>query len=60
MKKMTGENIAVVRKGIGAIATAIRELSMKRKRSSKLAENPQEVIGVTTEVTSEVVPGVVN
>ena len=46
--------------GIGAIATAIRDLFMKRKRSSKLAEDQQEGIEVTTEVTPEVPPGVVN
>ena len=46
--------------GIGAIGIAIRVLYMKRKRSSKLAEDQQGVIEVTTEVILEVVPGVVN
>ena len=46
--------------GIGAIGIVIRVLYMKRKRSSKLAEDQQRVIEVTTEVILEVVPGVVN
>ncbi len=45
---------------IAAIAIAIRGLFMKRRRSSKLAEDQQRVIEVTTEVTPEVLPGVVN
>lgn len=45
---------------IGVIAIVIRGLSMKRKRSSKLAEDQQEVIEVMTEVTLEVLPEVVN
>lgn len=45
---------------IGAIVIVIRGLSMKRKRSSKLAEGQQEVIEVTTEVTPEVLPEAVN
>ena len=46
--------------GIGAIATAIRGPFMKRKRSSKLAEDQQEVIEVMTEVTQEGLLKVVN
>ena len=40
---------------IGAIGIAIRALSMKRKRLSKLAEDQQGVIEVTTKVDPEVV-----
>lgn len=45
---------------IGAIAIVIQGLSMRRKRSSKLAEDQQKAIEVMTEVTpeatSEVIP----
>ena len=44
----------------GAIVIVIRGLSTKRRRSSKLAEDQQEVIEVTTEVTPEVLPEAVN
>ena len=46
--------------GIGVIATAVRDPSMKRKRSSKLAEDQHEAIEVTTEVTSKALPEAVN
>ena len=65
MIEMTDVMTAVVirteeAEGIGAIAIAIRALSMKRKRSSKLAEDLQKAIEVTTEVILEVLPEVVN
>ena len=46
--------------GIDVIEIVIRGLSMKRKRSLKLAEDQQEMIEVMTEVTLEVLPEVVN
>lgn len=46
--------------GIAATATAIRVPSTKRKRSSKLAEDQERVIEVTTGVTLEVLLEVVN
>ena len=46
--------------GIGAIEIVIRRLSMKRKRSSKLAEDQQKPIEVMTEATLEVLPEAVN
>ena len=45
---------------IAATAIAIRGLSMRRKRSSKLAEDQQKVIEAMTEVTPEAVQEVVN
>ena len=61
MIETTGGLTAVVIKTeeaeeIGAIA--MTGLSMKRKRSSKLAEDQQKVIEVTTEVILEVLPEV--
>ncbi len=41
-------------------AIAIQGLFMKRRRSSKLAEDQQRVIEVTTEGILEVLPEVVN
>ena len=63
MIETTEEMTAVVIKteeveGIAAIA--IKGLFMKRRRSSKLAEDQRRVIEVTTEVIPEVLPEVVN
>lgn len=63
MTETTEEMTAVVirteeAEEIGAIA--IRGLSMRRKRSSKLAEDQQKAIEAMTEVTPEAVQEVVN
>lgn len=60
MIEMTERNTAVVKERSGEIATAIRGPSMKRKKSSKLAEDRLKAIEVMTEVTQEVLPEAVN
>ena len=60
MIEMTERSTAVVKEGIAEIATAIRDPSMKRKKSSKLAEDRPEAIEVMTKVTQEVLPEAVN
>ena len=62
MTEMTDGMIVVTEetKGIDAIVIAIKGQSMKRKKSSKLAEGQPKVIETMTEVILEVPPEVVN